>query len=151
MAQQAVKPIPDGFHTLTPFMVAENANNLISFLERAFDAKIVGINKLPDGKVMHAELQIGDSRLMMSDASERYPAIKIMLYVYVEDIDTVYKKAIAAGGTSLREPTNEFYGDRSGGVLDPSGNQWWIATHVEDISPEEMQKREEEFRKQQAQ
>jgi len=96
-----------------------------------------------DGIVMHAAVRIGDSMLMMGEAQEKWPAMPCMLYLYVKDVDSFYKRAIEAGGKSLREPTNEFYGDRSCGVLDASGNQWWIASHVEDVSPEEMKKREE--------
>jgi len=149
MQDKSVKPIPEGYHTLTPFIIADRAKSVIEFLKKAFDAKDHGIHEQPDGKVMHAALQIGDSMIMMSDASERFPAYKITINMYVEDVDAVYKKAMAAGGTSLREPINEFYGDRSSGVMDPAGNQWWIATHVEDVSPEEMEKRMQEFLKQQ--
>ena len=145
----AVKPIPEGYHTLTTFIVAPQAGRLIDFLKKVFDAKENSIHRRPDGLIMHADLQIGDSRLMLSDATEQYPAMPAMVYVYAENTDEVYRKAIAAGASSLREPTNEFYGDRSCGIKDPSGNQWWIATHIEDVSPEEMKKREEEFMKQQ--
>lgn len=149
MQNATVNPIPEGYHTLTPILVTVQAQSVIDFLKNAFDAQVRSIHHLPDGAVMHAELQIGNSMLMMSDASEKYPAIKTMLSVYVPNVDEVYKNALAAGGTSLREPTNEFYGDRSCGILDLAGNQWWIATHVEDVSPEEMKKREEEYAKQQ--
>jgi uncharacterized glyoxalase superfamily protein PhnB len=148
MQNKSVKPIPEGYHTLTPFIIADGAKSVIEFLKKAFDAKVHDVHEQPDGKIMHAALQIGDSMLMMSDASERFPSSKIMINMYVEDVDATYKKAVAAGGTSLREPTNEFYGDRSCGVMDAAGNQWWIATHVEDVSPEEMEKRMQEFLKQ---
>jgi PhnB protein len=78
---------------------------------------------------------------MLGQASDKFPAMQSMLHLYVPDVDAVYKRAIEAGGKSVREPTNEFYGDRSSGVVDPAGNQWWIATHVEDVTPEEMEKR----------
>jgi len=151
MQNKTVKPVPEGYHTLTAFIVARQAASLIEFLKRSFDAKENSVHKTPEGKIMHAELQIGDSRLMLSDETDQYPALPAMIYMYSEDVDTAYKKAIEAGGTSLRQPTDEFYGDRSCGVKDPSGNQWWIATHIEDVSSEEMKRREEEWRKQQQQ
>ena len=151
MQNKSVKPIPDGYHTLTPFIMVVGGAKSLEFLKNSFDAKEISIHKNPDGTIMHAELQIGDSRLMLAEATEKYPAMPTMIYVYVDDADAVYKKAMAAGAESLREPTDEFYGDRSCGVKDASGNQWWIATHVEDVSPEEMQRRQEEFMKKQAQ
>ena len=90
---------------------------------------------------MHAELKIGDSIIMLSDSTPEFMAMASMLYVYVEDVDVVYKKALQAGGTSVSEPKNQFYGDRSAGVRDPLGNHWGIVTHFEEVSPEEMRKR----------
>ena len=95
----------------------------------------------PEGRVMHAEVQIGDSRIMVAEVCGEWNPIPAMLHVYVNDADATYRTAIEAGATSLQEPTDQFYGDRSGGVKDAFGNHWWIATHKEDISPEEMQKR----------
>jgi len=141
MQDQQVNPIPDGYHTLTPILVVSGAKDNIEFLKKAFGAQVISLHGTPEGKVMHAEVQIGNSRLMMSDATDRFPAGKVMLNVYVPDVDDVYKKALEAGGTSLREPTNEFYGDRSCGILDAAGNQWWIATHKDDLSREELAKR----------
>lgn len=140
-----VKPIPDGYHTVTPFLLVKDASNVIDFLKQAFGAVESSRHAMPDGKIMHAELRIGDSNIMLAEASEKWPASPSMLYLYVNDVDSVYKKAVQAGGKSLREPTNEFYGDRSAGVMDSSGNQWWIATHIEDVSPEEMKKRQEKW------
>jgi uncharacterized glyoxalase superfamily protein PhnB len=142
-----VKPIPEGYHTLTPFLVVKGASGFIDFIKKAFDAKEIHRSTSDDGTIWHAEFKIGDSHLMLSEASGDYPATPVMLYMYVEDVDSVYKRALSAGGTSLREPTNEFYGDRSGGVKDEFGNQWWLGTHVEDVSPEEMKRREEEWKK----
>ena len=147
MQNTSVKPIPEGYHTLTPFLMVKGAEKNIEFVKNAFGARERSIHKGPDGTIMHAELWIGDSVIMMSEETEKYPAMPSALYMYVEDVDSVYNKAMRAGGTSLREPTDEFYGDRSSGIKDPAGNQWWIATHIEDVSPEEMKKREEEFRK----
>ena len=149
MKNTNVKPIPEGYHSVTPFLMVKGAAKNIDFMKNAFGARERNIHKQPDGTIVHAELEIGDSVIMMSEATEMYPAMPTALYLYVEDVDSVYNMAIQAGGTSLREPTDEFYGDRSSGVKDPAGNQWWIATHVEDISPEEMKRREEDFMKRQ--
>ncbi len=150
MKSNSVKPVPEGYHSLTPYFMVKDGMSMIEFIKNAFGATVYSVHKTAEGRLMHAELQIGDSRLMLGEGNEKYPAVSGMIYMYAEDCDAVYKKAIAAGGSSLREPTDEFYGDRSCGILDPSGNQWWIATHVEDVLPEEMKRREEEFGKQQA-
>jgi PhnB protein len=145
--KKAVKPIPEGFHTVTPFLLADDAAELIEFIENAFDGKIKYLMKSDDGMVRHSEMIIGNSIIMISNGTELYKSMPSMLHLYVEDVDSVYKNAINAGAESLREPTNEFYGDRSAGVKDKWNNQWWIATHIEDVNDEEMKKREEEFRK----
>ena len=141
----AVKPIPDGYHTITPYLIVANVEGLIEFVEEAFDGSLRGGEAARDssGRIMHAEMQIGDSVVMMSEATDDSTPMTAMLHLYVEDVDAVYQRALAAGGTSLREPTDEFYGDRSAGVADDFGNQWWIATLVEDVPPEEMQRRME--------
>jgi PhnB protein len=145
----AVKPIPEGFHTVTPYLMVQGASKLIDFLKQAFGAKEILRMARPDGAIMHAEVKIGDSIVMMSEASGEHGPMPTMIYLYVEDVDTIYNRALQAGATSLREPTDEFYGDRSGGVKDPSGNQWWIGTHIEDVSPQELKKRAEAFFKKQ--
>jgi PhnB protein len=145
----AVKYIPEGYHTVTPFVLAKDALALIDFIVRALNGVEVSKHLSPDGKLMHGEVRIGDSLIMLGEASEKFPAVPGMFYLYVPDVDSVYKQAVNAGGQSLREPTNEFYGDRSCGVADAFGNQWWMATHIEDVSPEEMQKREQEMKGQQ--
>jgi len=137
----AVKPIPEGYHTVTPYLSVEGADRLLEFLQRAFGAKVVEHMAMPDGKVAHAEVRIGDSIVMLGEASAEWKPVQCMLYLYVNDADATYKSALRAGGTSLREPTNMFYGDRSGGVRDFAGNQWWISTHVEVVPPEELKKR----------
>ena len=114
---------------------------LIDFAKRAFDAKVVMDMRQPDGTVMHAELQIGDSRIMLGQASEQHKPMPCGIYLYVPDTDTTYKKALAAGATSTMEPANQFYGDRNAGVRDQNGNMWWIGTHVEDVTPDELKKR----------
>jgi uncharacterized glyoxalase superfamily protein PhnB len=141
MADKPVKPIPDGYHSITPYLNAQGADRLIAFLKAAFAAKERGRNLDDQGRIMHAEVQIGDSIIMLSEASERFPARETALYLYVNDADAVYRAALQAGGTSIMEPATHFYGDRSGGIKDPAGNQWWIATHLEDVSEEEMARR----------
>lgn len=137
----AVKPIPEGYHTVTPYLVVEGAAGLIDFLKQAFDAQEVFRMPGPNDTVGHAEVKIGDSMIMLADAGAEHPARPCMICLYVEDVDTLYQRAVAAGATSIKEPANQFYGDRSGGVTDASGMQWWISTHIEDVSPEELQKR----------
>jgi uncharacterized glyoxalase superfamily protein PhnB len=149
MAAQ-VKPVPDGYHTLTPYLIVDGADKVISFMKDAFGAKAVFDPMMrPDGKIMHAEFKIGDSVMMIADSSERAKATTSMLHVYVPNVDAVYQKALKAGGTSVMEPADMFYGDRSGGVKDPAGNHWHIGTHVEDVSPADLKKRATEFMKQQ--
>lgn len=141
---RTVKPIPEGYHTVTPYLLVDDAAGLIPFLERAFEAKLLGRYDAPDGRLAHASLQIGDSKVMMGQAAGEWPAMPALLHLYVEDTDAVYSRAMEAGARSIREPADQFYGDRSGGVVDPAGNQWWISTHVEDVSDEEIARRHEE-------
>ena len=135
------RPIPEGYHSVTPFLVAQGAARLIDFLKQAFDAQELERVPGPGGTVRHAELKIGDSRIMISEASGEAPPMPTTLYLYVKDMDEFYRRAVGAGATSVREPVNQFYGDRNATVRDPAGNQWLIATHVEDVSTEEMQRR----------
>jgi uncharacterized glyoxalase superfamily protein PhnB len=137
----AVKPIPEGYHTVTPYLVVQGVAQLIDFLKQAFAAEEIQRINRPDGTIMHAEVRIGDSRVMMGEAGGEYGPMPGMLHLYVEDVDTVYRRALQAGATSLREPVDEFYGDRIGGVKDLSGNQWWIATHIQDVSAEALAQR----------
>jgi PhnB protein len=136
-----VKPIPDGYHTVTPYLTVKNVAAEIEYLEKAFGAQETHRMTMPDGTVMHAEVQIGDSRVMLGEARGDWQPMPAMLYLYVEDTDATYQRAMAVGGKSLREPTNEFYGDRSAGVQDAAGIMWWIATHVEDVPAEELTRR----------
>ena len=145
-----VKAIPEGYHTVTPYIVARGAAKTVEFLKKAFGAEYAFEPMLrPDGMIMHAELKIGDSRVMISEATEQHPAMTSMLHLYVPDVDAVYKRAVAAGGTTAMEPKDQFYGDRGGSVKDPSGNHWYIATHKEDVAPAELKKRAEAYLKQQ--
>jgi PhnB protein len=145
-----VKPIPDGFHTITPYLIVDGAEKLVGFMKEAFGAQYDHEPaKRPDGSIMHATLKIGDSMLMISDASEHAKASPVMLYLYVPNVDAAYQRALKAGATSVMEPADQFYGDRSGGVKDAAGNQWFFGTHIEDVSPAELQKRVAEFAKKQ--
>jgi PhnB protein len=148
----SVKPIPDGYHAVTPYLVVRGAERLINFLKYAFDAKEIERMTMPDGGIGHAEVRIDDSVIMMGDAREEtWKAMPSSIYLYVTNCDTVYKRALEAGATSLMEPKDQFYGDRSGGVKDPVGNHWFIATHKEDLSKDELDKRAKEYVKQQQQ
>ena len=134
---------------MTPYLVVQGVAKLIDFLKQAFDAKEIERMAGPDGSVMHGEVRIGDSVVMMGEAWGESKPIAAALYLYVNDTDVTYRRALQAGATSLREPADQFYGDRSGGVKDPAGNQWWIATRKEDVSPEELARRAETYMKQQ--
>jgi len=133
--------IPEGFHTLTAYLLVNDADREIEFVKAAFDAQPVHISRHPDGSVMHATLKIGTSMLMMGQARDSWKAVPSMLYMYIEDVDAVYQRALACGATSVREPADQMYGDRSGGVASPNGIQWWMATHIEDVSEEELRRR----------
>jgi len=114
---------------------------LIDFLRQVFDAEEEERFTGSDGRIRHAEVRIGDSIIMINDATPEFPAVPAMINVYTEDVDAAYKRALGEGATSLREPSDQFYGDRTGGVKDRFGNQWWIATHVEDVPQEELERR----------
>lgn len=146
-----VHAVPEGFHTVTPYLVVENAQGLLEFIENAFDGKVTSVAKTDDAKIMHATVSIGDSTLMVSDTMEGMEIQTAMLHLYLKDVDSVFKKAVEAQATAVREPRTEFYGDRSGGVKDKWGNLWWIATHVEDVDPEEMERRTVEAMKERKQ
>lgn len=144
----AVKPIPDGYNSVIPYLIIDGAADVIEFATRAFDARQRGDRmEMPNGKIGHAELQIGDSMIMLADApgGDEGQPMPATLHVYVEDVDKVYRQALEAGGVSVQEPTDQFYGDRMAGVRDPAGDRWWIATHIEDVPPEEMAKRAQEW------
>ena len=145
----AVNYIPNGFHTITPYLIVQDAAGLVEFVKQVFDAEVIDLVQ-DNGVIRHGEVRIGDSIVMVSEASDAFPAMPAMLHVYVENMDAVYRRALDAGATSVREPRDEFYGDRSGGVADKFGNQWWIATHIEDISREEIARRAQEMQEQNA-
>ena len=132
---------------MTPYLFAEGIPRLIEFILRAFDGKVTSRKERPDGSIMHAEVRIGDSMLMMGEASDEFGPMPTSIYLYVTDCDSVYQRALAAGGISVFPLMNLPSGERYGGVKDPCGNIWWIATHVEDLSPEEQDRRWKEFRR----
>ena len=145
----AVKPIPEGYHTLTAYLAVDNASEAIEFYKQAFDAKETVRMDAPDGQVGHAELAIGDSLIMLSDPFPQSKArppkelggTSMGMFVYSEDVDAAIQKAVDAGATVEAEPEDMFWGDRFGSVLDPYGHVWSIATHIEDLSPEEITER----------
>ncbi|MCC7178159.1 MAG: VOC family protein [Acidobacteria bacterium] len=144
-----VKPIPDGYYSLTPYLVCKDAAKAIEFYANAFGAQEVARMPGPDGQVMHAEVKIGDSMLMLSDENEERgnlspgsiggTAVSIMFYT--DDVDAVFKRAVGLGATAEQPPADMFWGDRMGNLVDPFGHKWAIATHREDVSPQEMEKR----------
>ncbi len=139
-----VKPIPDGFHTVTPYLVVKDVAELLEFLDAAFDGEEIERTQNGSGRVMHAEMRIGDSVIMMGEPTAGNPPRPAMFYVYVPDCDTAYQRALRAGGMSVTTPTTQFYGDRNASVRDPAGNTWWVATHVEDVPSEELVRRARE-------
>ena len=136
-----VNYVPKGCQSVIPYLVVSSAKKLITFLETTFEAKATECMMRPDGSVGHAEVKIGDSVVMISDACPEYPAGKANIYVYVADTDAAYARAVKAGGKSTMEPADQFYGDRNAGVQDEFGNTWWIGTHKEDVPADEMQRR----------
>jgi PhnB protein len=145
----AVKPIPEGYHTPIPYLAVDDAEAAIEYYKKAFGAKERYRMTTPDGRIGHAELEIAQSILMLSDvfpqASTRSPkevgGTTVSIFVFVEDVDKVVKQAADAGGTITMEPEDQFWGDRFGTITDPFGHLWGISTHVEDVAPEEMAER----------
>lgn len=155
-----VKPIPKNFHTVTPSLCVRNAADAIEFYKKALGATELMRMKTPDGKIMHAELQIGDSIIFLSDefpemGKTRSPqtlgGTTGTLNLYVDDVDSSFKRAVDAGGTSAMPVTDMFWGDRYGQVTDPYGHTWGLATHKEELSPQELEKRTQDFFAQMAQ
>ena len=144
-----VKPIPDGYPRVVPYLSVDGASAAIDFYTKVFGAKERVRMPGPEGKIGHAELEIGDSVLMLADAfpnmggrtPESLGGTPVTMMVYVEDVDAVFDCAIKAGATEERKVENQFYGDRAGQFVDPFGHKWFVATHVEDVPPEEMRKR----------
>ncbi len=139
-------PPPDQ-STVSPYLVAKDAAGLLDFIKTVFNAEEKFIMPGPDGIIMHGEVKIGECVIMLADPCERASPQTAMLHVYVPDVDAAYQRALDAGATSEREPADQFYGDRSAGVFDKFGNTWQMATHVEDISPDELERRHKEMMK----
>lgn len=147
-----VKPIPDGYHTLTPFLTVRDAAHAIEFYKQAFGAEERGVMKGPDGKVMHAELKIGDSLIMLSDEFPEYGALSPLsiggtamgLHIYVDGVDAAFDRAVKAGAEVEMPMMEQFWGDRYGRLKDPFGHKWSIATHTKDLSMDEMKRNMDE-------
>jgi len=147
-----VRAIPEGHHTVTPYLTVRDAAKVIDFLKQAFGAEVTYEPlKQPSGSIVHAEVKIGDSYVMIAEESEMAKATPSSVYLYVPKVDSVYQQAVDAGGQTIMEPMDMFYGDRCGGVKDPSGNSWMIATHKEDLTPLDLAKRTKAFYMQQKQ
>ncbi len=140
-----VKPVPDGYHTVTPYIVVADVDEFLDFLKAAFGATEKERMPGQDGQTAHAEVLIGDSHVMTGSAHQGWPVTLCMIYLYVPDTDATYTQALEAGAKSVQEPTDMFYGDRNAVVKDPAGNTWCIATHQEDLTPEELARRAEEL------
>jgi PhnB protein len=132
---------PDGYQSVIPYLHVNGALKLIAFMKEVFDAKEIAVYPRPDGTVGHAAVRIGDSVVELADGGQNWPAMPCALQVYVPDTDAAYHRALKAGATSLVEPANQFYGDRSASVRDSCGNNWYIATQIEAVSKEEVDKR----------
>jgi PhnB protein len=155
----AVKAIPEGYHSVTPYLIIKGADKAIDFYKRVLGAQELMRMPSPDGKIGHAELTIGDSHIMLAD---EYPEMGhrspqtiggtgVSLMVYLEDVDKIFKRALAEGAKEVQPVKDQFYGDRSGTFQDPFGHVWTVSTHVEDVEPEEMQRRAEQWQKSQTQ
>jgi len=144
-----VKPVPDGYHNVTPYLVIKGAAAAIDFYKKAFGATEIMRMPQPDGRVGHAELKFGDSHIMLADEFPEIDAVSpktlgnspVGLLLYVDDVDATFAKAVSLGATVNKPLADQFYGDRNGTVVDPFGHKWTIATHKEDVSPEEMERR----------
>jgi uncharacterized glyoxalase superfamily protein PhnB len=125
-----VNYIPEGFHTVTPYFIVKDGPAFLAFLKGGMGAEEISVYRDEGGRIMHAQLRMGDSMLEFGEATTEYPPMKLCLHVYVPDTDALYERAVAAGAKTVRSPRVEPYGERSAGVEDPAGNQWWIATRV---------------------
>lgn len=145
----SVKPIPEGYHSVTPYLIVKGGAQAIEFYKTAFGATELIRMARPDGKIGHAEIRIGDSVIMLADENPAMGSLSpqavggtpVLIHLYVEDADAVFNRGVAAGGTVERPLKDQFYGDRTGGIVDPFGHRWYVATHKEDVAPEELKKR----------
>jgi PhnB protein len=148
-ARKVARPIPEGYHTATPYLIIKDAARALDFYKSAFGAKELMRMPHPTGKVGHAEIKIGDSRIMLSDefpemgyrSPQSLGGSPVSIHLYVKDVDSFVTKATSAGAKILQPVQDKFYGDRAGSLADPFGHQWYVATHMEDVTPKEMQKR----------
>jgi PhnB protein len=147
-----VQAIPTGFHTLTPHLTVRDADKALEFYKNALGAEILGVARMPDGKVMHASLRIGDSMLMLNEEMPEYGGLSplslagtgVTIHIYTDNVDQAFDRAVSAGAQVKMPLMDQFWGDRYGMVADPFGHKWSIATHVKDLSPEEMQRAQDE-------
>jgi len=145
-----VKPVPDGFHTVTPHLTVRDANHALEFYKKAFGAEVLHVMPAPGGKVMHAAIKIGDSIVMLADEFPEYGGASTppggtgdALHIYIDNVDAAFDRAVSAGATVKMPVADMFWGDRYGQVLDPFGHRWSLATHTRDMSPEEMKEEQE--------
>jgi PhnB protein len=149
----AVEPIPEGYTSVSPYLTVDDGKAAIDFYKRAFGATEIGVMEAPDGKIAHAALRIGNGVIMFSDPFPQFAAkspkelggTSVVPFLYVEDVDAVIRQAADAGATVDMQPEDQFWGDRMGQITDPFGHIWQIATHVEDVAPEEMERRSQEI------
>ncbi len=154
----AVKPVPEGYHTVTPYLIIQGASQALEFYKKAFAAEELVRMGGPDGKIGHAEIKIGDSMIMLADehpemgyrGPKAYGGSPVGIHLYIDDVDSMFRKAIAAGAKELRPLKDQFYGDRSATFEDPFGHVWTISTHKEDVPPDEMERRMAAYMKEQA-
>lgn len=145
----AVSPIPTGYHAITPYIIVNDGTKALAWYADALGARELMRLPIPGGKIGHAEIEIGDSRLMLADEAPEHQALSpatiggspVKLHLYVADVDAVFARVIAAGATATMQPADQFYGDRSASMVDPFGHAWHIATHIEDVSDEEIRRR----------
>jgi uncharacterized glyoxalase superfamily protein PhnB len=150
MAQ--IKAVPTGFHTLTPHLTVRDADKALEFYKNALGAEVLQVARMPDGKVMHAGLRIGDSMLMLNEESPEYGALSplstggtgVTIHIYTEDVDAAFNRTVSAGAQVKMPLMDQFWGDRYGMIADPFGHKWSIAAHTKDMSPEEMQRAQDE-------
>ena len=128
----AIKPVPEGYHTITPYVIASDAAKLIAFCEKAFGGEVTH-KTVEEGRIRHAEMRIGDSMIMLSQSTPQYPPTLVHLYIYAADCDAMFDRAVAAGGTVIMPMKDQDYGDRNGGITDPVGNSWWIGKRIKEL------------------
>lgn len=133
--------IPEGFQSVTPYFIVPDGPAFMAFLKQVFGAQERFVSKAPDGSIMHAQMLLDGSVIEFGQGNHQWPAMRLNMHVYVPDTDATYHRALDAGAKSVREPKDEFYGDRTAGIEDPAGNIWWVATHMENLTEEEIERR----------